>query len=129
MFFLGCSFGSCFFAVGNPGVVLNLDFLVAVSRVKRVLGQPRPLLAGTGAPWVSCRDPPVCHRVLDDSCSKASTLCVRLVCAPVILSPPSNVLLSFSSVEVFRIVKRSFFKPAVSQVFGGMWEYFACAVA
>ena len=56
-------------------------------------------------------------------------MCVRWVCALVILSPLSNVLVNKSLVEVFRIVKRSFFKPAVSQVFGGMREYFACAVA
>ena len=31
-------------------------------------------LSGTGVPWVSCLDPPVCHRVQGDSVAKSQPL-------------------------------------------------------
>ena len=44
------------------------------------------------------------------------------VCARVILSPPSNLFLRFSSVRVFRTVKQEFSKPLGLVVFCGMWS-------
>ena len=47
--------------------------------VELVVGQPRPSLLGTSVPWVSGRDPPVCHRVLVTSCgllrSRSTLMC------------------------------------------------------
>ena len=34
-------------------------------------GHPQPSLSGTCVPWVSCLDPPVCHRVQDDPVAKS----------------------------------------------------------
>ena len=41
-----------------------------------VVGHPRPSLSGTGVPWVSCLDPPVCPRVQDDPEAKSQPVVV-----------------------------------------------------
>ena len=46
------------------------------SVVVQVVGSPRPSLSGTGVPWVSCLDPPVCPRVQDDPEAKSQTVVV-----------------------------------------------------
>ena len=82
----------------------NLGLVVSVLRVKLVVGHPRPpsveALVYRGCP---CRDPPVCHRVQDDSVGANPVRAVGA--APVILSPLANVLVSLSFVMVFRIFK------------------------
>ena len=40
------------------------------------VGHPRPSLSGTGVPWVSCLDPPVCLRVQDDPETKSQPVVV-----------------------------------------------------
>ena len=40
--------------------------------MEQVVGHPRPSLSGTGVPWVSCLDPPVCLRVQDDPEAKSN---------------------------------------------------------
>ena len=35
---------------------------------------PRPSLSGTGVPWVSCLDPPMCHSVQDDPVAKSQPI-------------------------------------------------------
>ena len=40
------------------------------------VGHPRPSLSGTGVPWVSCLDPPVCVRVQDDPEAKSRPVVV-----------------------------------------------------
>ena len=57
-------------------VVLSL---VARRLVELVSGHPRPSLSGTGVPWVSCLDPPVCHRVQGVSVAKSQPLVCVLV--------------------------------------------------
>ena len=46
------------------------------SVVVQVAGHPRPSLSGTGVPWVSCLDPPVCPRVRDDPEAKSKPVVV-----------------------------------------------------
>ena len=51
----------------------GLSSLVVVCRrssLEQVVGH-RPSLSGTGVPWVSCLDPPVCLRVQDDPEAKS----------------------------------------------------------
>ena len=83
----------------------NLGLVVSVLRVKLVVGHPRP--PSVEKRWctvgVPCRDPPVCHRVQDDSVGANPVRAVGA--APVILSPLANVLVSLSFVMVFRIFK------------------------
>ena len=52
--------------------VLTLVCVVLVVRRKSSrVGHPRPSLSGTGVPWVSCLDPPVCPRVQADPETKS----------------------------------------------------------
>ena len=44
--------------------------------MEQVVGHPRPSLAGTGVPWVSCLDPQVCPRVQDDPEAKSQPVVV-----------------------------------------------------
>ena len=44
------------------------------------MGHPRPALSGTSVPWVSCLDPPVCHRVQDDPEARSQPLLCACWC-------------------------------------------------
>ena len=44
--------------------------------MEQVVSHPLPSLSGTGVPWVSCLDTPVCLRVQDDPEAKSQPVAV-----------------------------------------------------
>ena len=60
----------------------------------------RPLLAGTGFTWVSCEDPPVSGMTPQQSAKPVCAVGLVSGWALVIVSPPSKLCLSSSSVSV-----------------------------
>ena len=61
---------------GSTFVLTLVCVVLVVCRKSSRVGLPRPSLSGTGVPWVSCLDPPVCLRVQDDPEAKSQPVIV-----------------------------------------------------
>ena len=69
--------------------------------MEQVLGHPRTSVSGTGVPWVSYLDPPLCLRVQDDSVAKRQPVVV-------LVQSCCSVMVVFQVVVVVEVVRDAY---------------------